>query len=361
MTVARVVATEPRPPVEQARADLLAAFVDELNRSEIAYCLLSGYHGFPQAEGSDVDFMVRPADAARIQPLMQSVARRCGALLVQAIQHETGAWYFALAKQIGDEVAYLHPDCTTDYRRNGRLWLRAEKLLAGRRRLPEFWAPAAADEFEYYLIKKVLKQHIEPDQLQRLRQLYLCNPAECSARMRRIWPAHSVGAIVSTLLSNNVARMRSQLPRLLRELQASKPLERQARRAMQFLREWRRWLRRMLRPTGMGIAVCGGSQRQRSDFAAGLEARLRPAFRRTRVVDSAGPSAAVRHWLERVRSTLVIRTLAAERGPDFGGEQVVLHLQPDEQPDLDLATQVVLAGMANRVMARQPNRQPNQG
>ena len=346
---ARAIANDPRAEVEQARAEMLAALVDELNQAGVPYCLLSGYHGYPQAEDSDVDFMVRPEDAGSVARWLQAVTRRCGGLLVQAIQHETGAWYFALAKQVRGGVAYLHPDCTTDYRRNGRLWLRSEELLARRRRLTDVYLPAVEDEFEYYLLKKVLKQQIDAAQLQRLRRLYLSDPAECCARMRQHWPAESVSGIVSALLSNNVTRMRWHLPVLLRELQASAPLEGMPGRAVQAVREWWRWMRRALHPTGMAITVCGGGQKQREEFAAALQGNLRPAFRRTQVVDSQGPLAVVRDWVAKARSTLVIRKLAATRGVDLGWGGVAFLLDSSGEPDVESATRVVLEWMAKRV------------
>jgi hypothetical protein len=353
MTVARVIAAEPPTEAEQARAAMLSALARELDRSAVPYCFLSGHQESPLDGQSDVDFMVWPRDAGWVRPLLARVAEQCGALVVQAIQHETGAWYFALAKQVQGGVAYLHPDCTTDYRSRGRLWLRAEELLAGRRRCLELSVPAAAGEFEYYLIKKVLKQQIDCEQLWRLRQLYLSSPAECCARMRRRWPAQSVGAVISAMLLSDVARMRWHLPRLLRDLQASAPLENRWARMLQAAREGRRWIRRALHPTGMSVTICGGRRQQRDEFAACLEEQLRPAFRRTRVVDSAGPTAAVCVWLAWVRSTLVIRNLASSPGLRFGLGQVVFHLDSRQTPDVDSATRVVLEWMASRVAKRQ--------
>ena len=72
-----------------------------MNAAQIPYCLLNGFQDYPEVIASDVDFMVHPSDAERIAPLLLEVAGRCGALLVQAIRHETGAWYFVLAKQVG--------------------------------------------------------------------------------------------------------------------------------------------------------------------------------------------------------------------------------------------------------------------
>src|SRR3974377_1956013 len=100
MTAALAQVAEPRTTLEQARAQMLRALVEALNRSRIPYCLLSGYHHFPEARTADVDFMVSPKDAGWAVHILQATAQRTGAMLVQAIQHETGAWYFVLAKPV---------------------------------------------------------------------------------------------------------------------------------------------------------------------------------------------------------------------------------------------------------------------
>ena len=264
--------------VTRARTELFAAFVDELNGAGVPYCLLSGYESYPEAGDSDVDFMVGPQDAARVPGLLQAAARRTGALLVQAMQHETTAWYFVLAKQVGSSVACLHPDCSTDYRRGGRLWLRSKDVLARRRRLGNIFMPAKPDEFLYYLIKKTLKQEIDESQLQRLRRLYVACPEECCGRMRRLWPARQVSAVTSAILSGDVWGMRWNLPSLRVALLTSRKLEQVGARAVQQFRELGRRATRVMRPTGIvhrdfrseRRAPERTGQRVRDEFKAGL-------------------------------------------------------------------------------------------
>ena len=169
------------------RTELLAAFLGQMNKAQIPYCLLNGFQGYPGVIATDVDFMIHSGDAERIPALLREVARQCGALLVQAIQHETGAWYFVLAKQADGAVAYLHPDCSTDYRRNGRLWLEAGQVLRRRQPYKTFFVPAIADEFLFYLTKKVLKQRITRGEWRRIAALYLSRPEECGERIRQFW------------------------------------------------------------------------------------------------------------------------------------------------------------------------------
>jgi len=290
---------------------LLAAFFEQMNAAQIPYCLLNGFQGYPDVVASDVDFMVHPSNAERIAPLLLEVAARCGALLVQAIRHEIGAWYFVLAKQEGCAVTYLHPDCSTDYRRDGRLWLEADQVLQKRRPYKTFFVPAIADEFLYYLTKKVLKQRITGAQWQRIAALYLSRAEECSERIRRFWSEETAKALVLALERQDIGWMGSYLPALLSELRASVPAESWWQRVKQRAREWRRRLERAVNPTGLSIAVCGGTEQQREQLAVALEQNLRPAFRRTMIcAEDTGSEVvlgAARLWLAKVRSTLVIR------------------------------------------------------
>lgn len=335
----------------QARTEMLSVLVDELNHSGMAYCLLSGYENFPQAGESDIDFMVQPRHARRVVLVLQSVTRRCGAMLVQAMQHETGAWYLVLAKPVAGGVAYLHPDCTADYRRNSRLWLRADEVLAQPRRLADFYLPAVPDEFLYYLIKKVLKQDFTEQHLRRLRELYAVSPDECSQRMRRFWPANRVRTVVPALLESDIWRMRWYLPSLLAELLTAPPIERLSARIAQWAREWQRRASRVAHPTGLSIAIRGGSSAQRSELATALERNLRPAFRRTFVMGDDGATHAIWRWKARVRSTLVIRQMASSPTTFFARDHICYDFL-QTSPDVETATRTALKWMAARLQTR---------
>ena len=266
------------------RAELLTTFIAQMNRAEVPYCLLSGFEDYPNVAGSDVDFMVRPRDIEQVAPLLLAVAQECGAHLVQAIQHETSAWYFVLAKTQGPTVAYLHPDCCTDYRREGRLWLAAEEVIEHRQRYKDMFVPAIADEFAYYLTKKILKQRITSGQWQRIVSLYLSCREECRARLRQVWTETTATTIEQAVTRRDFGWMRFHLPALLTELRASVALEAWPAQLRQQLGEWGRRIERIGRPSGLCVGVCGGSEQQRAELATALRYNLAPAFRRTMVV-----------------------------------------------------------------------------
>lgn len=341
-----------RDNVARIRTELLNAFLEKMDAAQIPYCLLSGFSAYPEVIASDVDFMVRPEDEERVAPLLLEAARRCGALLVQGIRHETGACYFVLAKQVGREVAYLHPDCTADYRRDGRLWLEAESVLSRRRRYKSFFIPAIADEFLYYLTKKILKQQITLQHVQRLAALYMSCPEECSEGIRRFWSDETTRVMVAAVLRHHAPWIRMHMPALLGELRASDPVESWWKRVQQYGREWRRKLERVTCPVGLTLSVIGGTAEQRDEFAGALEKNLRPAFRRTMIRDEAtdgdGLGSALEDWLAKVRSTLVIR----KGQPTTQGIQVVLDGGLTLDQNLERATRVALEYLATRLQRR---------
>jgi hypothetical protein len=302
-------------PAELAgvRAQLFEALVAQLNHAEIPYCILSGYEARQEINLSDVDIMFRPRDLPRVPALLAQTAEAAGALLVQSIQHETTASYFVLARQLGKHVVHLAADCYSDYRRDGRSWLPADDVIAVRRKYRDFYVPSVADEFIYYLIKKVLKQDIVSHHLKRLQHLFARNPMDCRQRVAIIWPPETALMLQRAIVEQNLGWFQRQLSSLLAELQRSPAVERPLRRTLQELREAGRCLRRILFPTGLSVIVVGGDSALTSQLADDLACNLAPVFRRTRRIWTANSLPdSFRQILQvsaaRIRSTLVART-----------------------------------------------------
>ena len=300
--------------LHSVRAHLFDALVAQLNQAEIPYCILSGYECQLESDMSDVDVMFRPCDLPRVPALLARTAQSAGALLVQSIQHETTACYFVLARQQGEHVAHLAADCYSDYRYSGRNWLLADELIAGRRKYREFWLPSVADEFTYYLIKKVLKQDITPHQLKRLQHLFARNPVDCRQRIASIWPPETAFMLQRAIVEQNLGYFQRQLSSLLAELQRSPAVESRLRRSMQKLREIVRCLRRIFFPTGLSVTVVGGDSALSSELADSLACNLAQVFRRARsTLTTDSPSSSFAQAWEvaaaRIRSTLLVRSV----------------------------------------------------
>ena len=322
----------------EVRAGLFGAVVAGLNTAGIPYCVLSGYEKTPDNGEPDVDIMVRAPDQRRIPDLLARVAHSTGALLVQSIQHETSACYSILARPEGQQIAHLDVDCYGDYRKQARTWLRADQVIAGRRSYRGFHVPSIADEFTYYLLKKVLKQSINSYQLTRLQELLASNQTECRKRIARYWPAEAA-LIRQAIAGHNLAWFQQRLPVLDCELQASLPVEPALQRCKGKVYEFTRLFRRAVQPTGIWVVIAGGEMQQRTHLANDLASRLAPAFRRARtmaaLVDRSFLATPWEVLAARMRSTLVISVdndfaISGRLAPCFVSPDLVLVLSARE-------------------------------
>lgn len=313
-------------PPNSARAELLDGVIAQLNQASVPHCILSGSENSPRTSMSDVDIMFHPQDLHRIPELLAQAANSAVALFVQAIQHETTACYFVLAKEDGKHAGHLDVDCYSDYRRDGRRWLAAADVIANRRRHRDFYVPSIPDEFAYYLIKKVLKQSIECHHLKRLQHLFARNPAECRTRIANLWPAETALLLERAIVEQRLAWFETNAEQLLNELRTSPAAERWLGRCGQAILEAGRLLRRVAFPTGLSVLIIGGECALRSEIADGLVCDLAPAFRRTQRIWNAPTLAGrlvqtLRMCIARIRSTLVVRT-SEEDVPARGLSQV---------------------------------------
>ena len=244
------------------------------------YCILAGYDGYPDAIPSDVDFMVPPDWSARLPALVATAAARSGAHLVQCIAHETTAAYFALARLDGDRIAWLHPDSCSDFRRGGRLWLRAEPILARRRRHRRgFWVPAAGDGFAYYLVKKLDKGGLDEAQAGQLAARFAEDPEGCRAALRRVLPAAEAAFVNAAATEGRWSPVAGRLASLNAALRRHTAGEGPLRRLVQLFGDLRRTFDRLIHPTGLCIAFLGPDGSGKSSVIEHVSAQLAQAFR----------------------------------------------------------------------------------
>jgi len=288
-------------PRVSSRRELWWSVVEALNNSGIPYCLLGSGEDSRDRPGCDTDFAVRPQDENKVPRLLAAAAASVGAHLVQAIRHEISATYFAIARQQGSQIAFVNPDCTTDYRRKRRLWMHANELLSERSFARGLYRPQGEREFQYYLLKHVLKQSVSEQQWQKLLELH--GRAGGFPAIAAYWEARTAAELDSAVRRQNPRWFREQLPRLLRELQGSAKIERLSDRAARWLADVARIIERVVQPTGLLVTVSSGTSEQRRQLARLLANRMAPAFRRCVVAGRFPPFAVVPAL---VRSTLVI-------------------------------------------------------
>ena len=257
--------------------DLIAAF----DRHGLRYCILAGYDGYPGVVASDVDFMVVPADAARVPAILADAAASSGARLIQCVAHETTAAWFVIAHDDCRSLSFIQPDLSTDYRRHGRLWLAAGDVVARRRRHPEgFWVPSAADSFIYYLIKKLDKGALSRAQADEVTRRFDEDPDAAASLLHHHFDARSAELIERAMRSGNAKSLTESIGTLRRRLHDHMPAEAPLLRLRQVAADTLRIADRLRRPTGLSIAFLGPDGCGKSSVIERLRYELSEAFRR---------------------------------------------------------------------------------
>ena len=276
-------------PVASDASSNQAIFEHMIHRFEavgMTYCLLAGYDSYPQEILSDVDFMVSTHSNAQLPALIANIAEASGTKLIQHLQHETTASYFILAKLIDGHITYLHPDSSSDYRRNGKRWLVAETVLKNRRRHPNgFWVPSAADAFCYYLIKKLDKGTLNALQAGELSHRYHEDIESCYQRLYQLLPSNEAD-LTEKALNGAPIFTNQEWRNVEKNISIIKKAMHRKAQAISWGERWvdwrgeanRIWLR-LREPTGLRVVFLGPDGSGKSTVIAAVSTQLSQCFR----------------------------------------------------------------------------------
>jgi thymidylate kinase len=281
--------TPKQNPFRTEQASNQALFEDMIRGFEavgMPYCLLAGYDGFPKHIPSDIDFMVETSSNAQLPTLIANIAEASGSKLIQHIQHETTASYFVLAKLQDNHITYLHPDSSSDYRRNSKRWLLAESVLENRRRHPHgFWIPSAADAFNYYLIKKLDKGHLNASQANELTNRYHEDSESCRERLYKLLPNNEAKLLELALTESQPFTDQSwrnvelNLTGIKQSMHVKAQSVSYGERWLDWLAEAQRLWLRLREPTGLRIVFLGPDGSGKSTVISAVTEQLSQSFR----------------------------------------------------------------------------------
>ncbi len=300
-----------RTAEDRGAVALSRALFERLDASGIAWCVVGDSSELAETVRSDIDIVVDPA-AVRLMPaLIDDFAVTQGVSLVQALRHEAVACYFALAWSEADGgIGFLHPDICGDWWRNGRLFLPADEVLAGRVRAPGgFFVPSPARNALYYLLKRMSKGVLDERHGVVIAAGWNAEPRLARDLAERHFPAHRVALLAAACASGDWSQVRQHIGAWHREVEG-----RFIGGVKQRLLDVARRCARIAHPTGVLVEV-GGAVSD-ADAEAFIE-RWRRAFRQHRRWTPRGLRDRVRLAVALRRSTLVLAH--ARRDPRASG------------------------------------------
>ena len=263
----------------EAQRSVLTALFLQLERSNIAYCVVGDTEDLSAGLTNDVDIVVAPEALAAIPELLHRVGAQTGAVPVQAIRHEPTAVMFVLAgRDKAGKLFFVQLDVCSHYYREGRKLLGAHEMLDGRRHKSagpiSYFVPASASEIRYYLIKKLAKGSIDPRHAAHMTARWAADPSGVNDAIQSLLPKAEADVVVAAIQDGDWSAIKGNRARFWEQLRVEG-----ARRAL--FREAVRSVKRLVRPTGYWIALFGPDGAGKSSVNAELRKKLAPAFWRT--------------------------------------------------------------------------------
>jgi thymidylate kinase len=258
--------------------EILSAFY----RIDIPYALVGeDTKALAERVQSDVDIVIRSSDLSNLHTYLLEICSSLRAQLVQVLQHESCAFYYVVSWAEQERRFYLRLDICSDYVRNGKRFLSAEELLEGRQidATGTFYIPQPHRNFIYYLLKKIDKGSVNQTQFDFLSQLYKAAAKDAGAQVDRFWNVDDASVIRQCIERNDLSLFQAGIPVWQSALRKSVNISFGDRRA-----EVRRCIERVLKPTGVWIAILGPDGCGKSSVIEALLPRVEPAFRRTRLM-----------------------------------------------------------------------------
>lgn len=263
-------------------ATMLQAFFRHLNASGLPYVVVGDVRDLPHDVRGDVDFVVPQHRLGTVHGIIRAFAQAQDVDLVQVLQHEASAYYICLGWIGPRGYCVLKLDYCGDYIRRARLLLGAETLLAGAENIAfgpdpadHFKVPGDGPAFVYYLCKRLDKGDLPARNAAYLEALWRRSPGPVRESLSDIWSAADVSRI-EKLVGAGSAMPAADIVALRQALYRRRP-----RRMGDIFRDLGRRARRVLRPTGLLVAVLGPDGSGKSLLIETLLDQQKDGFRHT--------------------------------------------------------------------------------
>lgn len=267
------------------RSQALSKFFQCLEANTVNFVVVGDTRGYPEEIHGDIDIVTDN----RLLPLaQQTLFKFCkdhDIKIVQVLQHEQSALYYVLAWfDESGKLVILNPDICSDYFRFGKLFLRAEEVLAGRIRtfrgnkgVLRLNTPPPAKAFLYYLLKKIDKGALDERQGNYLYSQLNSDIPGGMAEIARFWPEPEASILARAALTNDWTSVRSEINKFQSVLRKSIGFS-----VTQCWHELVRKVRRLFSPTGLLVVFLGSDGSGKSTVIAQVQDDLAPLFRRTK-------------------------------------------------------------------------------
>ena len=262
----------------------LKILFNRFNEQGIRYCVLNSYERLPEYSASDVDMAVDSDGLLKVEPILIEIGHQTGLKVIQKLYYDipSSYYYIIFFRDADDKPGFIQLDFTCDRFGIGKYKMNTKTLLEGRRRYRGFYIPAAPVEACYLLTKRIIKQILDSDDRIKLRRLIAEAPEECRTFFCKRFGRRNLTRI-RMLIDNDVSEKEMETFRVLkRTLTYRDQLFRPHLIPLRAFWLSKRILARVVRPTGLCVALLSPDGGGKTAIASQLLSRLENGFRKTK-------------------------------------------------------------------------------
>ncbi|NRB37445.1 MAG: hypothetical protein HRU20_03125 [Pseudomonadales bacterium] len=243
------------------------------DKNDIRFCLVNGYKDVVEKNNtdSDIDLLLKRKDFLRIESLLKDFCEIECFQLIQVLHHDLLAKNIFLFNPADGE--FLNLDLYGELSRKSIVIEEEETVFSSLEQYEGVPILSAENEFINYLIKKLDKNDLTEMNFSHLHSLYLKSEDTCKQKLEKYGVDFS-SLVINAFSSNSYSSLISGRDALMGVFYEHKPME-----LRRLFFNGLRFLKRVIKPTGLTISFLGPDGSGKSTIIDALEKAQLP-FRR---------------------------------------------------------------------------------
>ena len=234
------------------RINAFILLMEFLEINQIDYSVLGNSNEYGTIIESDIDIVICKKDFDQITKIILKFCTVNKFILVQIKKHESTACAYVLHL---DNNVYFQIDFCHDFLINGRLYFTADSLLQNKHYAVKtftFFTLTFHYEFVYYLVKRIDKRNIEPQQFAHLQECWKKAGNQILLLLVTYFSNYSIQIIKATFDENNLKFLQDNILQLRIDLFANHKIMLRHK-----ILDLVRLMQKLLKPPGIIIAILG--------------------------------------------------------------------------------------------------------
>lgn len=264
-----------RPSARPALGHFGSTLCRLLEQHSVRYCLM----GVSEDESEAPDLAVHPADRDRLRQVFEPM-RQEGYVAVECVQFAVGTYRFHFACLRQPRVRFISINVVYGYRGQGLRWENIAGLVERRMRCGDYWGVRAEDEFAYWLGRNSMRGTLVQYRERRLKELVNeLGWEEAEESAGRIYSEERKYETVHACAEGTIRKVTEGWKK---ELKREALRQHPANEIRYALKEGWRLARRLLKPSGLSLALLGPDGVGKSTTTTNIKRDLTPLFPRQR-------------------------------------------------------------------------------